>query len=153
MSKIATSSGEPERTGRSSATPEVSCGFAVNAPKSVPKSERPMASAIKRVRIVPEAPTSVPAIINRTESSTYPLAATVRPVNALRSEITIGTSAPPTGSTKSTPKRRERPARTNSGVVPRAVTTQTATPNTATSVPAITKRPPGKTTGRVVISS
>ena len=112
-----------------------------------------MASAIKRVKIVPDAPTRVPAIINKTESRTYPLAATVRPVNALRSEITMGTSAPPTGSTKSTPKRRERPASINSGVVPRAVTTHTATPSTATSVPAITKRPPGNTTGRVVISS
>ena len=87
------------------------------------------------------------------DESTYPLAATVRPVNALRSEITIGTSAPPTGSTKSTPKISESTASTMSGVVPSAATTQTETPRTAASVPAITNRPPGKTTGRVVINS
>ena len=77
----------------------------------------------------------------------------MRPVNAFKSEITIGTSAPPTGSTKRIPKRSESAASTSRGVVPRAVTTQTETPRTATSVPAITNRPPGKTTGRVVISS
>ena len=150
---MATSSAEPERTGRSSADPDASCGFAVNAPKRVPKRERPIASAIKRVRIVPDAPTSVPAMMRSVEESTYPLAATVRPVKALRSEITIGTSAPPTGSTKSTPKRSESAASTSSGVVPRAVTTQTEVPSTAASVPAMTKRPPGNTTGRVVMSS
>ena len=67
---MATSSAEPERTGRSSALPLASCGFAVKAPKRVPKRERPIASAIKRVRIVPEAPTSVPAIINSVEDRT-----------------------------------------------------------------------------------
>ena len=92
-------------------------------------------------------------MIRRVEESTYPLAATVRPVKALRSEMTIGTSAPPTGSTKSTPKRSDSAARVSSGVVPIAETTQTDTPRTAASVPAITKRPPGNTTGRVVISS
>ena len=92
-------------------------------------------------------------MIRSVDESTYPLAATVRPVNALRSEITIGTSAPPTGSTKSTPKISERTARTRSGVVPRATTTQTETPSVAARVAAITKRPPGNTTGRVVINS
>ena len=67
---MATSSGEPERTGRSSPVPVASCGFAVNAPKRVPNKERPIASAIKRVRIVPDAPTKVPAMMSRTESRT-----------------------------------------------------------------------------------
>ena len=87
------------------------------------------------------------------DESTYPLAATVRPVNALSNEITMGTSAPPTGSTKSTPKRSESAASTSSGVVPSAATTQTDVPSTAARVPAMTKRPPGNTTGRVVINS
>ena len=106
-----------------------------------------------RVKIVPDAPTSVPAMIKSVDCRTYPLAATVRPVKALRSEITIGTSAPPTGNTKRIPNARERPATTKSGVVPRSTTTHPDEPRTATSVAAITNRPPGNTTGRVVISS
>ena len=77
----------------------------------------------------------------------------MRPVKALRSEITIGTSAPPTGSTKSTPKRSESAPKVSSGVVPSAVTTHTETASTAMRLAAITKRPPGNTTGRVVINS
>ena len=74
-------------------------------------------------------------------------------MNALSSEITIGTSAPPTGSTKRIPKSNESTAKTSSGVVPSAVTTQALTPSTATSVAAMTNLPPGNTTGRVVMSS
>ena len=92
-------------------------------------------------------------MIRRVESRTYPLAATVRPVKALSSEITIGTSAPPTGSTKRTPNSSESAARINSGVVPSSTTTQPETPRTAAKVAAITNLPPGKTTGRVVINS
>ena len=106
-----------------------------------------------RVRIVPDAPTRVPATISSVDCRTYPLAATVNPVNALSNEITIGTSAPPTGSTKRTPNRSERPARTRSGVVPPLEITQPEVPRAPANVAAITKRPPGKTTGRVVISS
>ena len=69
----------------------------------MPETLRPIADAIARVRIVPDAPTSVPATTSSTLPSTRPDAATARPVNALSSEITIGTSAPPTGSTSSTP--------------------------------------------------
>ena len=87
------------------------------------------------------------------DCKTYPLAATVNPVNALSSEITIGTSAPPTGRTKRTPNRRERPARTRSGVVPPLAITQPEVPSAPARVAAITKRPPGNTTGRVVIIS
>ena len=92
-------------------------------------------------------------MINSVESSTYPLAATVKPVKALSKEITIGTSAPPTGSTNKIPNSSERPARINSGVVPSELTTQPPTPITDTRVAAIIKRPAGKITGRVVINS
>ena len=40
--------------------------------------------------MVPDAPTSVPATIRSVDCKTYPLAATVSPVNALSREITIG---------------------------------------------------------------
>ena len=53
--------------------------------------------------MMPEAPTSVPATISRSLSSTKPDAATARPVNEFSSEISTGTSAPPMGSTKITP--------------------------------------------------
>ena len=65
-----------------------------------------MAFAIAMVRIVPLAPTRVPAISSSTFASTRPDAATASPVKALSSEITIGTSAPPIGSTSSTPRAR-----------------------------------------------
>ena len=92
-------------------------------------------------------------MIKSVASSTYPPAATVRPVNAFNSEMTIGTSAPPTGSTKSTPNNNESPAKTRRGVVPSEFTTQPALTKVPAKVAAITKRPPGKTTGRVVMSS
>ena len=67
--------------------------------------------------------------------------------------MTIGTSAPPTGSTNKIPNSSDRPAKINSGVVPRELTTQPPTPRTEARVAAITKRPAGKTTGLVVINS
>ena len=45
----------------------------------------------------------MPATIRTLFSSSKPLAATARPVKAFSSEITTGMSAPPIGSTKSTP--------------------------------------------------
>ncbi len=68
-----------------------------------------MAELIKRVRMMPEAPTSVPATISRSLSSTKPEAATARPVNEFSSEMRTGTSAPPMGSTKITPRTRASP--------------------------------------------
>ena len=62
-----------------------------------------MAWPIMRVSSVPEAPTRVPETISRSLWSTKPEAAAAMPVNEFRSEITTGMSAPPIGSTKSTP--------------------------------------------------
>ena len=56
------------------------------------------------VSSVPEAPTSAPLTIRTLLWSTKPVAAAARPVKAFSSEITTGMSAPPIGSTKSTPK-------------------------------------------------
>ena len=62
-----------------------------------------MAFDISCVRSVPEAPTSVPAMISALLDSTKPVAAAARPVKELSSEITTGMSAPPIGSTAATP--------------------------------------------------
>ena len=63
------------------------------------------------VRIVPLAPTSVPATSSRTLPRTTPDAATASPVKAFSREITIGTSAPPTGNTRSKPAASPRTSR------------------------------------------
>ena len=62
--------------------------------------------------MMPEAPTSVPATMRRSLSSTNPDAATARPVNEFNSEMSTGTSAPPMGSTKMTPSTSANPSRT-----------------------------------------
>ena len=112
-----------------------------------------MALAISKVRNVPEAPTSVPATSSRVLDSTYPPAATVRPVKALRSEITIGTSAPPTGRTSRRPTSRpSRPSTTPSHIVGSRISSTDSTTDPISAAPKTTGRP-GKTTGREVISS
>ena len=63
-----------------------------------------MARAIISVRSVPDAPTSAPLTIRTFSCRTKPVAAAARPVNAFRSAITTGMSAPPIGRTNSTPK-------------------------------------------------
>ncbi len=62
-----------------------------------------MAFAIRLVRMVPEAPTIIPATISAVLLRATPVAAADRPVNALSSEITTGMSAPPIGSTTMLP--------------------------------------------------
>ena len=116
-------------------------------------TERPMAPAISSVRNVPDAPTSVPATSSRVLDSTYPPAATVSPVNALSSEMTIGTSAPPTGSTSSTPTSRPTSASTTpTHIVGSLICSPASTTEPIRAAPNTTGRP-GKTTGREVISS
>ena len=92
--------------------------------------ERFIAVAIRLVRIVPEAPTIMPATISAVLLSATPVAAALRPVNALSSEITTGMSAPPIGSTTklpSTPPRaRSRPIISISACEPAAIATPQA---------------------------
>ena len=76
-----------------------------NAPKRTFAIDRFIACAIIVVSSVPEAPTSIPLTIRTFECSTKPVAAAANPVNAFRSEITTGMSAPPIGSTNTTPNR------------------------------------------------
>ena len=61
------------------------------------------------VSSVPEAPTRAPATMSTFSWRTNPVAAAARPVNAFRSEITTGISAPPIGRTNSTPKTAAAP--------------------------------------------
>ena len=102
---IATSSAETERTVPSYdvAVPAPACTVP-KAPKRTLPIERFIARPISIVSSVPEAPTSAPLTISTFECSSKPVAAAATPVNAFRSEITTGISAPPIGSTKSTPK-------------------------------------------------
>ena len=103
--------------------------------------ERFIASAICRVRIEPEAPTSIPATIRAVLSSARPAAAALRPVKALRVEITTGMSAPPIGSTANTPSEpavSSSSQNSPSDSVPAAITIAIATLNAAS--PALTWR-------------
>ena len=74
-------------------------------PATIAGIERFIAVAIRLVRIVPEAPTIIPATIKAGLSSAIPVAAAERPVKALSIEITTGMSAPPIGSTTALPSR------------------------------------------------
>ena len=97
-------------------------------------------------------------MISSVESISKPVIATATPVNELSSEITTGMSAPPIGSTKSTPsssaaasKREESPRRQR---VRRCTTNQTAKPDDArAATSALTTCCPGYVIGRPVISS
>jgi len=65
--------------------------------------ERFIATAMRFVRIEPEAPTIIPATISAGLFSATPVAAADSPVNAFSIEITTGMSAPPIGSTTKLP--------------------------------------------------
>ncbi len=123
------------------------------APNSTPATERPIAAAISRVRIVPEAPTRVPATSSSVLCSTKPPAATVSPVKAFSSEMTIGTSAPPTGSTSITPRARPMHGQQQPGPQPAGGQGGAGGQQAGASPPISSGRAAGITTGRVVISS
>ena len=81
-------------------------GVPPNPPATIAGMERFMAVAMRLVRIVPDAPTIIPATIIAVLSSARPAAAAESPVNAFSREITTGMSAPPIGSTTITPSAR-----------------------------------------------
>ena len=123
--------------------------------------ERFIASAMSLVRIPPEAPTRAPEMIRTGLTSTKPAIATAVPVNALRSEITTGMSAPPIGRTIVTPKTQAEAmirARTRTETVPSiarlplAPRTRTTVATTATIARTIVRmREPGKMIGLPLI--
>ena len=100
-------------------------GAAPKAPKSVSRSGRPIARPIRIVKSVPEAPTSVPPMMSAVLSSTNPVEAAARPVNAFSSEITTGMSAPPIGSTNRNPSA-SAPTMSTASQTPDSVTAASA---------------------------
>ena len=116
------SSGVPAFTGRASPEPSAPPVAVITDPKALNNTlarDRPMALLIIRVRRIPDAPTRVPATISRLLSSVKPEAATARPVKELSSEMRTGTSAPPMGSTKMTPRTSDSTAvATSRGTLP-----------------------------------
>ena len=72
-------------------------------PKTIAGIDRFIATAIRLVRIEPEAPTIMPATIIAVLFSARPAAAADNPVIALSSEMTTGMSAPPIGNTTNRP--------------------------------------------------
>ena len=66
--------------------------------------ERFIAMAICWVSRVPDAPTIMPATMSAGLFSATPVAAALRPVKALSSEMTTGMSAPPIGRTSRLPR-------------------------------------------------
>ena len=116
--------------------------------------ERFIAFAISSVSRVPEAPTSIPATMSTVESSTKPVAEAARPVNAFRSEITTGMSAPPIGSTNITPNTSAR--RMSATIAHCASSPATIATPSAAAAPTITTFTtfwPGNTIGRPLTSS
>ena len=72
-------------------------------PAMIAGIERFIATAIRFVRIEPDAPTIMPATISAGLFSATPVAAADSPVAAFSIEITTGISAPPIGSTMALP--------------------------------------------------
>jgi len=77
----------------------------------------------------------------------------VRPVKAFSSEMTIGTSAPPTGSTNSTPSTSDAAPSASRIGTDGEITSATDRPTAASATSGVITLPPGTTTGRDVISS
>ena len=128
-------------------------GTAPNAPNSVCRSGRPIAWLILIVSSVPEAPTSVPPMISAVLSSTNPVEAAASPVNAFRSEITTGMSAPPIGRTNRTPST-SAPTITTASQIPFSVIAVSAiAPASVRPSRAVVRFCAGKTIGRPGTSS
>ena len=98
-------------------------------PATIAGIERFIASAMRFVRIEPEAPTIIPATISAGLFSAIPVAAADRPVKAFSSEITTGMSAPPIGSTTALPSSAAQismPMNSPSECAPAAMSTPAA---------------------------
>src|SRR5207245_6413387 len=74
-------------------------------PTTIAGIERFIATAIRLVRIEPEAPTIMPATISAVLLSATPVAAAARQVKELHIEVDTGMPAPPQGSTTALPSR------------------------------------------------
>ena len=143
----ATSSAVVERTVPSvaAAAPPAPAVTWPNAPKRTFAIERFIARPIISVSSVPEAPTSMPLTMSTLFSSSNPVAAAARPVQAFSSEITTGMSAPPIGSTNmhAEDERAARSSPTAATGVRRPTTIATAAARQAPMTSALTAFWPG----------
>ncbi len=110
-------------------------------------SDRFIASAISLVRMLPEAPTSAPAMISAQLPMTNPAIATAVPVNAFSSEITTGMSAPPIGSTIITPNPSDASTTISSAGRLAVLNMNAAVPIAITASTTLRTRPPLKVIG------
>ena len=97
----------------------------------------------------------MPLTIRTFECSTKPVAAAASPVNAFSSEITTGMSAPPIGSTNTTPKtaQRRRSAATSSQLARRPPSPRRRAQSSRRRASAFPTCWPGNVIGRPLISS
>jgi hypothetical protein len=86
------------------AVAELAAVTAPNAPKSTLVIGRFIAQHIIWVRMIPDAPTSEPAIIRALFLMTNPAIAAATPDRAFKKQMTTGMSAPPMGIVNRTPK-------------------------------------------------
>ncbi len=138
-----------ERTGRPSSPPPEVRSTPPKPPATMAGIERLIASAIRLVRIEPEAPTMMPPTISAVLSSAMPAAAADRPVKAFSSEMTTGMSAPPIGSTNMLPRiAAETRIATNRSSDSEPAAMATAQPTAISSSAALTNCWPGSWIGR-----
>ena len=83
--------------------PPVAAACAPKAPNSTLVSDRFIALHMIWLRMMPDDPTSAPAMISTSLLITKPVMPAAMPEYELSSEITTGMSAPPIGMTSSTP--------------------------------------------------
>ncbi len=120
-----------------------SMAAAPKAPNSTLPRDRFMALHMMLVRISPDAPTKAPLTISALDSMTNPAADAAIPENEFRKEMTTGMSAPPMGSTRTTPSTSATATSTQNTVGPAPATTQTARPSARAASAASPTRWPG----------
>src|SRR5438445_12541601 len=91
----AASSGVALRTVRSPAGAAAPAWTEPNAPKSTFVNDRFIALHMMTERMNPEAPSRAPAMMRSLLSRTKPMAEAERPAYEVRSEMTVGMTAPP----------------------------------------------------------
>ena len=150
------SSALAERTLRSPPGPSASATLPAvpNAPNTMLASDRFIALPIIWVSRLPDAPTRVPEMMRTLFERTKPVDAVARPVNAFRSEMTTGMSAPPIAITICTPRMRETSTMaTSSAWLSWPVARKAHPARIAAKMPPVTSLCPGTVTGFPVTMS
>ncbi len=114
-------------------------------PKRTLASDRFMALHMMLVRMMPEAPTSEPAMIRTVLLITKPVAAAARPEYELRRAITTGMSAPPMEMVSTTPSTPATATRSQKSIISSGcITTRTPSARDAAPLTILTASIPGK---------